>query len=93
MLGGSTVVVRSPEPLQAEVGEEIVIFSAEHGSYHAFGTSGSRIWELLEEPTTVAALCGKLRSEYDVDEERCLEDVTSFLEELRQAELIEVRPD
>ena len=93
MLSGSTVVVRCSEPLSAEVGEEIVVFSAERGSYHAFGASGSRIWELLEEPTTVSALCVTLRSEYDVDEERCFEDVTSFLEELRQAELIEVRPD
>ena len=93
MLSGSTVVVRSPEPLQAEVGEETVIFAAEQGSYHAFGSSGSRVWELLEEPITVSALCGTLRSEYDVDEQRCLREVSSFLEELRQAELIEVRPD
>ena len=93
MLEGSTVVVRRSEPLSAKVGEEIVIFSAERGAYHAFGASGSRIWELLEEPTTLSALCGALRSEYDVDEQRCLEDVSSFLEELRQAQLIEVRPD
>ena len=93
MLRGSTVVVRRSEPLSAEVGEEIVVFSAEQGAYHAFGTSGSRIWELLEEPTTVSTLCGVLRSEYDVAEQRCLEDVSSFLEELRLANLIEVRPD
>ena len=93
MLEGSTVVVRRSEPLSAKVGEEIVIFSAEQGAYHAFGVSGSRIWELLEEPTTLAALCGVLRTEYDVDEERCLRDVSSFIEELRQAQLIEVRPD
>lgn len=93
MLGGSTVVVRRSEPLSAEVGEETVIFAAERGSYHAFGASGSRIWELLEQPTSVSALCGALRSEYDVDEQQCLRDVSSFLEELRQADLIEVRPD
>ena len=93
MLSGSTVVVRCSEPLQAEVGEEIVIFSAQQGSYHAFGASGSRIWELLGEPITVSSLCGTLTSEYDVDEQRCLREVSSFLEELRQAELIEVRPD
>ena len=93
MLSGSTVVVRNPEPLSAEAGEEIVIFSIEQGSYHAFGTTGSRIWELLEEPITIATLCGRLGSEYDVDEQRCLREVSSFLEDLRQAKLIEVRPD
>ena len=93
MLEGSTVVVRRSEPISAKVGQEIVIFSAERGAYHAFGVSGSRIWELLEKPTTLSALCGALRAEYDVDEQRCLEDVSAFLEELRHAQLIEVRPD
>ncbi len=93
MLEGSTVVVRRSEPLSAKVGEEVVIFSAERGAYHAFGVSGSRIWELLAEPTTFSALCGALRAEYEVDEQRCRRDVSAFLEELRQAQLIEVRPD
>ena len=93
MLSGSSVVVRRSEPLSAEAGEETVIFSADQGAYHAFGVTGSRVWELIEEPTSVAALCGALRAEYDVGEQRCLEDVSSFLEELRRANLIEVRPD
>lgn len=93
MLSASTVVVRRPGPLSTEAGEETVVLSVERGSYHAFGASGTRIWELLEEPTSISALCQALTSEYEVDEQRCIQDVSSFLEELRQAELIEVRPD
>src|SRR3712207_8723186 len=58
-----TPLRRRAEPLTAEVDGETVMFQPEAGSYFALGAVGTRVWELLAEPRSVAQICEKLRSE------------------------------
>ena len=60
--------------------------------YHAMNEVGSRIWTLLEQPRTLAALCEALCEEYDIDPARCAEEVATYLASLRADQLIEPLP-
>ncbi len=68
--------------LAAKVGEELVMMSAEKGNYIGLSEVGARIWELLEAPRDVDAVCAQLQKEYDVAPATCRAEVESFLSEL-----------
>jgi hypothetical protein len=85
------VVVRPAEPLTASVDGELVMLDPRRSHYFAIDSIGSRVWELLEQPLSIGDLCSKLESEFDVTPETCRADVLAFLEELRQADLLDVR--
>ena len=89
-LGLSTVVVRSGEPLTAVVDDELVMLDARIGAYFGLDGVGTRIWELLEEPRSVEDLCAVLVSEFDVDLEQCRAELTTFIGELADAQLVEL---
>jgi hypothetical protein len=68
--------------LAAKVGDELVMMSAEQGHYIGLSEVGARIWELLDTPRELAAVCALLQLEYDVAAETCRAEVESFLNEL-----------
>ncbi len=74
-----SIVVRSQEVMTSPVDDEMVMMALESSRYYGLNRVGRRIWELLEEPTTVAALCARLVSEFDVAPERCADEVLGFL--------------
>lgn len=89
MISERALIRRREEVHSAKVDEEVVMFDAEDGAYFALGVHGSRIWELLEEPRTLEELCASLQEEYDVEPERCLADVSGFVEELAESQLVD----
>ena len=68
--------------LAAKVGDELVMMSAEQGHYIGLSEVGARIWELLDRPRDLDAVCAQLQEEYDVTAEICRAEVESFLNEL-----------
>lgn len=86
-----TVIARSPFPLTAPVDDELVMLDTGSSTYFGIDRIGRRIWALLEEPTSIRAICAELQPEFDVSEGQCLADVTAFLDQLKSAELVEVR--
>lgn len=89
-LSPETVVVRRAEPLTAEVDDELVMLDPRQSSYYGLDRIGRRIWELLERPLSVNELCSTLQNEFDVTAENCRSDVLALLEQLREAELLEI---
>lgn len=57
--------------------------------YFGLDPIGRRIWELLERPRPVDAICGTLQEEFDVAAETCRADVLALLGELQDAELLD----
>ena len=68
--------------LAAKVGDELVMMSAHKGNYIGLSEVGARIWELIETPQDVDAVCSQLQKEYDVTAEACRAEVDTFLNEL-----------
>lgn len=75
-------VQRQGDWLAAKVGDELVMMSAEKGNYIGLSEIGARIWELIETPREVDAVCAQLQNEYDVAPEVCRTEVETFLNDL-----------
>ena len=58
------------------------MMSAEKGNYIGSHEVGARIWELIDTPQEVDALCAQLAEEFDVAPDVCRAEVESFLNEL-----------
>jgi predicted deacylase len=78
--------------LAAKVGDELVMMSAEKGNYIGLSEVGARIWELIETPKDIDAVCTELQSEYAVTPEACRAEVESFLNELMKHGAIALDP-
>ncbi|MBO0718288.1 MAG: PqqD family protein [Rhizobiales bacterium] len=86
------MVRRQSDWLTAKVGDELVMMNVEQGNYVGLSEVGARIWELLETPLEMTALCGKLREEFEVSAETCRTDVDAFLGELAKHGAIVLDP-
>ena len=64
--------------LAAKVGDELVMMSAEKGNYIGLSEVGARIWELIETPQEVDAVCTQLEDEFEVAPEVCRAEVETF---------------
>ena len=54
------MVRRQGDWLSARVGDELVMMSAEKGNYIGLSEVGARIWDIIETPSDVAAVCDRL---------------------------------
>jgi hypothetical protein len=68
--------------LAAQVGDELVMMSAETGAYLGLNSVGARVWEMIEAPAELAQICTALTQEFDVSEAACRAEVESFLADL-----------
>ncbi|TYL36442.1 PqqD family protein [Natronococcus pandeyae] len=89
----TATVVAAPEQISTTLDEEEVILHLDSNTYFGLNEVGTRIWELVQEPRTVAEVCDAIVTEYDVDPARCESDVRVFLDRLAEADLIERHPD
>ena len=68
--------------LVAKVGDECVMMSRQKVHHIGITEVGARIWELIETPQEVDAVCAELRKEYAIAPDLCRAEVESFLKEL-----------
>ena len=85
-----SVIVASKEQLSTDLGGGVVILGLESGQYYSLNDVGTRIWDLVQEPKTVLELRDAIVCEYDVDPERCGQDVLEVLKNMESEGLIEV---
>lgn len=86
-----TVVVAGANQVSANMGGEEVILDLGAGIYYGLDEVGARIWSLMGEPRTVASIRDAILAEYEVEPERCLQDLQTLLADLHKAKLVEVR--
>ena len=78
----SAVVVAATDVLVSEFGDELVLLNLRDGVYYGLEAVGARLWALLKQPTTLAAIRDALVSEYDVEPKRCERDARALIEDL-----------
>ncbi len=86
-----SVVVAAPRQVSSVIGEETVILELEQGVYFSLADAGSRVWQLLRDPRSVAELRDAIVSEYDVDAGTAAHDLLSLLADMLDRGLVEVR--
>ena len=90
MLTRTSVVSSVRSQLSSDLGGETVILHLDRGMYFGLNEVGSRIWQLVQEPTSIADICAALMAEYEVDAERCERVVLHLVQELTAAGLAEI---
>jgi hypothetical protein len=86
-----SVVASTSRLVAADLGEDVMILHLEDGLYFGLADVSARIWKLLEKPLALREIGRVLVKEYDVDPERCHEEVLHFVSGLVERRLVEVR--
>jgi hypothetical protein len=87
------MVRRQGDWLIAKVGDHFVMMSTEKVRHVGITEVSARIWELIETPQDVDAVCARLRREYAIAPDVCHAEVTAFLDELvQQGAVVPDRP-
>jgi hypothetical protein len=81
-------IQRTGDTPAAYLGDSLLMMSVEKGQYFSLNGVGTRIWELIENPTSEARLVQQLVTEYDVTGEVCAAQVAGFLATLRHRDLL-----
>ena len=74
-----TTIQRNEGMVEAKIDGEMVMMSIENGEYYGLDDIATRIWDMIETPLTVKAICDQLSNEFDVSEAQCQSDVLHFL--------------
>ena len=90
-LSPSSLVCWSPSQASSDLDGSVVLLNFKTGVYYTLEDVAARIWNLIQEPRTIAAIRDTIVREYDVEPERCEKDVMRLLDEAARAGLIEVR--
>jgi len=63
----ATTVMQSEQVISADLDGEAVMMHLERYEYFGLDDIATQIWEMIEEPMSVADCCNQLLPEYDVD--------------------------
>lgn len=88
----NTTLTAVSSAVSADLEEEAVILDTASGEYYGLNEVGARIWVLLQEPITFSALVDALLEEYEVDRNRCEEEVGDLLNRMEERNLLEFDP-
>lgn len=59
-------------------------------TYFSLNPIGAEIWQMLDGPSTVENIHGKLIDRYEVDADQCYADLVALLRQMAEAGLIKV---
>jgi hypothetical protein len=88
----TTILTRSQDVASTPVDDELVMLDFRQSRYFSLDSIGHRVWDLLERPRSLGDLCSVLEREFDVEPDQCRTDVLRLLDQLREADLLEIRP-
>ncbi len=83
-------ITRNSDIDATDLDGEVVMMNLEKGQYFMMNQVGSRIWEIIKEPSTVNNIINTLLGEFQVEKNQCKENVVEFLGKLKNANLISI---
>lgn len=87
-----TMVVATGEQVSGDLPDgEVVILNLKDSVYYGLNEVGGRIWELIQKPTAVGDIVDSLLNDYDVDRERCSQEVMDLVNILTDKGLVELK--
>jgi hypothetical protein len=88
MWNANSRIVVTRDQVSCDIGGETAILNLGSGIYYGLDDIGSRIWDLIQKPKTIADLETILLEEYDVESDRIASDLRELCEKLAAARLI-----
>ncbi len=86
-----SVVVAAKDQVSCDLAGEAAILNIKSGVYYGLDPIGAQIWRLMQEPCAVGEIQHAITSEYEVEPNRCAQDVVTLIEKLLAEGLIELR--
>lgn len=84
----NSLIVRNPDLISTDMDGDTVMMSIESGEYYGINGVGSRIWELLDKPTTLSEITTIICSEFEVPDLVCQADAKLFIQTLIESGLV-----
>ena len=84
----SSKVTIPTQVMARTVGDETVILDLFSGTYYGLDPVGARMWQLMADGQTLAAICDTMLDEYEVAREALEGDILRLTEELRAKGLV-----
>ena len=88
ILTPETIIQRNKEILTSDLDGEKVMMSIKRGEYYGLGKTGTFIWDNIDEPIKINDLVAMITEKYNVDKNQCLVDISPFITDLIEKELI-----
>ena len=86
----TTIVCRSQDQVSTRVDDDTVMMSISKGMYYGLDDIGTDIWELIEEPCSVSTILDTLGGKYNVNKEKCKDELFDLLATLHNKSLIKL---
>jgi len=80
--------VRASDVSARTIGDETIVLSLPTSRYFTIGGVGTRVFELLTEDRSIEELVEVIVGEYEIDADVARRDIESFLDKLRDAQLL-----
>jgi len=87
----ATVVSASPNQVHSRVDDDLVILELDSSLYYALDPVGARVFELVQEPTSLGAIVDTIVAEFEVDAPTARTDVLALMDTLLAQKLVEAR--
>jgi len=85
-----SIVRVAKDQVCCDLGGEAAILGLKSGVYYGLNSVGTRIWNLVQQPRTVQEIRDVIVKEYEVEPDRCENDILILLGKLLAEGLIEV---
>ena len=82
------IISASPNQVSGVLNGETILLSSTTNMYYGLDPVGSRIWELIQEPKRLSAVCSQVASDFDVDPIVCERDTRELIRKMVEAELV-----
>jgi len=91
MFSDQALITAVAGQVSTELDGEAAILHLESGIYFGLNEVGARVWQLVQQPRTVAEVRAAVLAEYEVTPEQWAGDLQTLLADLLAHKLIEVR--
>lgn len=89
-LDEDTRITRGPDMITADLDDGAMILNAESGNFIELNAAAARLWQFIETPLSLGALCDTVTSTYDVSRDICRPQLVEWIDEMRALGLIEL---
>ena len=89
---GDFHIARARVLIAASVDDELFGLDAEQGLFYGFNAPATRIWELIEQPTSLSAVCTSLVAEFAVEPDECRAGTLAVLRDLERDGMVTLTP-
>jgi Coenzyme PQQ synthesis protein D (PqqD) len=87
-----SIVYATADQVSCDLDGEAAILNLRNGTYFGLDPIGAFIWKQLVQPQSVGSIAAAMLEHYDVEPERCQNDLLALLHQLDERGLLEIRP-